>query len=69
MKEERGDVRVSVKTTIEYICDLCDRQLEGSYFLPKDWAKIVIENPQLERDFKDKHICGVCAKDIARQLS
>jgi len=54
----------------QFKCDLCghgEANTIGSD--PKGWAKLMIENRHVDRDFEDKHVCRECAESIARQVT
>jgi hypothetical protein len=60
---------VSIKTTKEYTCDICSGRSGEVESLPKKWAKVVVENKYVDRDFTDKHVCDECCKEIVRQVA
>lgn len=56
---------MGIKTSYEITCNLCGNTHKGdSNVLPRFWLNMLIENPYVDRDFTEKHICNCCALDI-----
>ena len=46
-------------------CDLCGTaKTVADWDMPKGWVVVVLENPYVDRDFYDRHVCDSCAKQI-----
>jgi hypothetical protein len=60
---------MSTRKTLEFTCDICAARSGEVSCLPKGWAKIIVENKYVDRDFHDKHVCDGCARKIARQTA
>lgn len=57
---------MAVIKKIEMKCDLCGTtKTVAEGYTPKDWVIVGLENPFVERDFYDRHVCDRCAKIIA----
>lgn len=58
---------------IEFKCDLCKNIVYKSKSLTdaiiQGWIEISIENPMLDRDWKEVHICPCCMKLIKQKIT
>jgi len=56
---------MSITKTFKFICNLCGNKEENeSGVIPSGWLNMLIENPMLDRDFTEKHICVKCVNEI-----
>lgn len=58
---------MAVKSINVWTCDLCGAsKKEKTNLKPSGWAEISIENPQCDRSFTDKCVCGSCINMLIR---
>lgn len=65
---QRSDLEMAKELTALFTCDLCgDKTKSPSNQVPQGWINKLIQNPHVDRDFTEKHVCDECCLDIKKR--